>query len=229
MMAFKKAVIALSLVVLSAVPLMAGPYPPAVGKNGSTAVSRNDPAIIAWASGWIDYLPGEAVSSTWMNPRQALGPAEGNSFDVVSLGRGGEITLTFDPPLKNGPDWDLVLFENSFSDTFLELAYVEVSSDGQHFVRFDNDSRTAGPVGGFGALEPTNIDGFAGKYRQGFGTPFDLSELSAKGDVKAGLIDLNQISYVRIIDIVGDGTNFCLLYTSPSPRDRTRSRMPSSA
>ena len=24
-------------------------------------------------------------------------------------------------------------------------------------------------------------------------------------------------------------TNFCLLYTSPSPRDRTRSRMPSSA
>ena len=26
-----------------------------------------------------------------------------------------------------------------------------------------------------------------------------------------------------------DITNFCLLYTSPSPRDRTRSRMPSSA
>ena len=25
------------------------------------------------------------------------------------------------------------------------------------------------------------------------------------------------------------GYNFCLLYTSPSPRDRTRSRMPSSA
>ena len=26
-----------------------------------------------------------------------------------------------------------------------------------------------------------------------------------------------------------DSTNSCLLYTSPSPRDRTRSRMPSSA
>ena len=26
-----------------------------------------------------------------------------------------------------------------------------------------------------------------------------------------------------------DGLGFCLLYTSPSPRDRTRSRMPSSA
>ena len=28
---------------------------------------------------------------------------------------------------------------------------------------------------------------------------------------------------------VGDWTDICLLYTSPSPRDRTRSRMPSSA
>ena len=26
-----------------------------------------------------------------------------------------------------------------------------------------------------------------------------------------------------------ENANFCLLYTSPSPRDRTRSRMPSSA
>ena len=31
------------------------------------------------------------------------------------------------------------------------------------------------------------------------------------------------------IDIVGDQYKSCLLYTSPSPRDRTRSRMPSSA
>ena len=28
---------------------------------------------------------------------------------------------------------------------------------------------------------------------------------------------------------IGDTVNRCLLYTSPSPRDRTRSRMPSSA
>ena len=28
---------------------------------------------------------------------------------------------------------------------------------------------------------------------------------------------------------IGDGNAICLLYTSPSPRDRTRSRMPSSA
>ena len=29
--------------------------------------------------------------------------------------------------------------------------------------------------------------------------------------------------------VIDDDSNVCLLYTSPSPRDRTRSRMPSSA
>ena len=32
-----------------------------------------------------------------------------------------------------------------------------------------------------------------------------------------------------VLDILEDSVNGCLLYTSPSPRDRTRSRMPSSA
>jgi MoxR-like ATPase len=32
-----------------------------------------------------------------------------------------------------------------------------------------------------------------------------------------------------LIGLLADGHIFCLLYTSPSPRDRTRSRMPSSA
>ena len=36
------------------------------------------------------------------------------------------------------------------------------------------------------------------------------------------LIQLKELSYSKQID-------GCLLYTSPSPRDRTRSRMPSSA
>ena len=33
----------------------------------------------------------------------------------------------------------------------------------------------------------------------------------------------------RLILLIVDETHTCLLYTSPSPRDRTRSRMPSSA
>ena len=37
----------------------------------------------------------------------------------------------------------------------------------------------------------------------------------------------NNTIICRLID--GKYPNYCLLYTSPSPRDRTRSRMPSSA
>ena len=36
-----------------------------------------------------------------------------------------------------------------------------------------------------------------------------------------GDLDQEEINFLQ--------TEFCLLYTSPSPRDRTRSRMPSSA
>ena len=41
----------------------------------------------------------------------------------------------------------------------------------------------------------------------------------------AGLLDLGYIAFYA----VGAYLYACLLYTSPSPRDRTRSRMPSSA
>ena len=42
-------------------------------------------------------------------------------------------------------------------------------------------------------------------------------------------LDAAKLSLKAINVKVGDGVNSCLLYTSPSPRDRTRSRMPSSA
>ena len=49
---------------------------------------------------------------------------------------------------------------------------------------------------------------------------------------EAALIDVHDRGYVIIEDVLspGDCEDYrCLLYTSPSPRDRTRSRMPSSA
>jgi hypothetical protein len=183
----------------------AGPFEPAAGETCSHAVSKDNPAIVAWAAGVADYLPGSDLDFIWQNVANALGPAEGTSFDVVSLGRGGEITLTFDPPIVNGTGWDLAIFENGFRDTFIELAYVAVSSNGVDFVRFDGVSLTPGPVTAFGSLNPTDVDGFAGKYRQGFGTPFDLDDLAASPLVASGRLDLDAVTQVRIVDIVGDG------------------------
>jgi len=198
-------------------PAIAGPYAPAAGQSGSTAIHMDDPAFIGWATGWENYSVGTSVDPQWQDPNIALGKAVGTSGDIVSLGRGGQITLTFDTPITDGDGWDFAVFENSFSDTFLELAYVEVSSDGENFYRFDNNSLTSDPVLGFGSVEPTEITGYAGKYRQGYGTPFDLDYLHYllidPNDPSAGYkdvsgLDFNNVKYVKLLDIVGDGTYF---------------------
>jgi hypothetical protein len=161
----------------------------------------DDPAFVGWATGYVDYNPGTELDSQWQTPENALNEAVGSAEDIVSLGRGGSITMTFDTPITDGEGWDFAVFENAINDTFLELAYVEVSSDGTNFYRFDNNSLTPKPVGGFGAVEPTNITGYAGKYRQGYGTPFDLASL-----IGISGLDVNSIGWIRIVDIVGDGT-----------------------
>jgi hypothetical protein len=201
-----KALPTLAGAVLAAVALMstaahAGPYAPAAGQTGSTAVSKSSASIVQWASGYMNYQPGSNLDATWQTPAKALGAAQGTSTDIVGLGDGGSITLTFANDIVNGAGADFAVFENSFSDTYLELAWVEVSSNGIDFFRFPGVSFTASPVNGFGNIDPTNLNGLAGKYRQGFGTPFDLSVLSGK----AGL-DVNHVKYVRIVDIIGNGT-----------------------
>ncbi len=189
-----------------AFPCLAGPYAPAAGEPGSTAIHMDDSTFVGWATGWRDYNVGTNVDVYWHTPDLALGKADGTSFDIVSLGRGGTITLTFNSPITNGPGPDFAVFENAFDDNFLELGYVEVSSDGVNFYRFDNNFLTTSSAGGFGAIDPTNITGYASKYRQGYGTPFDLDPLyfTQAGDL--GGLDLNRVTHVRIVDIVGDGS-----------------------
>jgi hypothetical protein len=192
----------------------AGPFAPAAGQPGSTAISKDDPSIVAWATGWQDYNPAPGVDLAWQTPEKALGKAVGDSYDIVTLGDQGTITLTFDGYIQDGAGFDFVIFENSFGDSFLELGFVEVSSNGTDYFRFNAYSLTPSPVGAFGTVDPTNIDGLAGKYKQGWGTPFDLALLADTS------LDLDHIQYVRIVDIKGDGTefdNYPVAYGGPHP------------
>ena len=115
-------------------------YAPPPPDPTTTAVAYNDARIVNWAQGVASYLPGTGVSDPrWMMPSQAFGPAGTDTTAVVVLGNGGTITLTFALPITDGASWDFAVFENSFaSDVFLELGFVEVSSDGSHFARFDS-------------------------------------------------------------------------------------------
>ncbi|MBC2716283.1 MAG: PEP-CTERM sorting domain-containing protein [Desulfobacteraceae bacterium] len=183
-------------------------YSPVAGQEGSIAIHMDNPVLIGWANGYENYEIGTDVDEVWQTPEYALGKAIGTSYDIVSLGCGGSITMIFDPPIENGEGWDFAVFENSFNDYSLELSYVEVSSNGIDFVRFDNISLTPDPVSGYGSLDTTLINGFAGKFRQGYGTPFDLSDISEKPEVQSNIVDISRITHVRIVDIIGDGSFF---------------------
>ena len=188
----------------------AGPFAPAVGKTGTTAIHKSAPNIVGWATSVTGTLRGptnisdpNSLPASQGTVADVLGQADtdvADSFDVLSLGDGGKITVAFANPITNGPGADFAVFENSINDTFLELAFVEVSTDGIVFVRFPAVSytQTNTQVGGFDSLDATNLYNFAGKYRRGYGTPFDLAELSGKPG-----INLEQINFVRIVDVVG--------------------------
>jgi hypothetical protein len=206
------------------------PIPGFVGPEGDgTAEGANyvNPEFISWASGYVNYLPAPGVSTSdpytgvnWTVPSRALGPVTGDQTDVVSLGdlpagpgAPGEITMMFDLSVRNGVGADFAVFENGFSagggNFFAELAYVEVSSDGANFARFECDSLTADPVLTFYPIDPTDVYNLAGKhsngYTQSWGTPFDLAQLADHALVTAGLLDLSSINYIRLIDVPGSG------------------------
>ena len=85
-MALPKSLLFLAL--LSSPLAVAGPYAPAAGQPDSTALAAADPSISAWATGYLDYLPGANVSDTFKTPQKALGAASGNPTDTGEESRG---------------------------------------------------------------------------------------------------------------------------------------------
>lgn len=185
--------------------IAAAQYAPAAGQTGTTAMAADSSAFIAWATGSDLQRGYQNIADPSMGYASV-----GDSFSVVgiagtngvvSLGDGGSAIVHFAHPIVNGPSWDFAVFENSFNDTFLELAFVEVSSDGTHFYRFPASSltQTDSQTLSFGATDPAKINNLAGKYRAMYGTPFDLAEMTGI----AGL-DVNDVRFVKIVDVIGD-------------------------
>ena len=183
-----------------------GPFCGAVGSEGCNAIRFDSSAVVGWATGCtvvrgpVDIVDPDGPRVRFGTEAAGIGPAGTSTTSAVSLGDGGTATLTFSQPITNVEGPDFAVFENSFNDVFLELAFVEVSSDGERFVRFPATSLTPidEQVGTYGTVDPTYINNLAGKYRVAYGTPFDLEELRDSAD-----IDINNITHVRIVDVVG--------------------------
>lgn len=118
-----------------------------------------------WADRVVSFTPGVGGAAGYDNPATALGSptritgeavgfpgpvtpfaAAFESDELVSIGRGGSLTVAFDEPVYDSPDnpfgIDLLIFGNSF--------YFDVSSD---------FSGLAGPVAAEGGLVEVSADG----------------------------------------------------------------------
>jgi hypothetical protein len=179
----------------------------APGSTNTSAMHKDSSAFVAWANGctvgrgWQDAAD-QSLGTTTVG-LDAYGTLKAGVNGVVSLGDGGTAILSFANSIKNGPGYDFAVFENGFADDFLELAFVEVSSDGINFVRFPATSNTqfTAQVGAFDPLDCTKLNNLAGKYRVDYGTPFDLEEVK-----NAPGLNVNAITHIKIIDVVGSIT-----------------------
>ena len=178
----------------------------AVGTIGTSAIYKDSSAFVSWANTCVvtrGYQDIALTTSGYANVGlDSNGTKKASVNPVVSLGDGGIAILTFTSPITNGAGYDFAVFENSFNDVFLELAFVEVSSDGINYFRFPatSNTQTLTQIGPFdNAGDATKLNNLAGKYRGNYGTPFDLQELQSV----VGL-NINSITHVKIIDVVGN-------------------------
>jgi len=188
-------------------------FAPAQDKPGTTAMHADSSAFVAWATGCVAEPgpmnitnPSAGLAGQGWPAENVIGVPQG-TYGVTCLGDGGRATVTFASPICNRPGPDFAVFENGFANAqntdmwFLELGFVEVSSDGENFFRFPAISmvQTETQVGGMGCIDPAQIHNLASKYGAMYGTPFDLDEVPDDS-----LLDKNNITHVRIIDVIGN-------------------------
>jgi hypothetical protein len=185
-------------------------FAPQSGILGTTALHKTNTSIKGWATGCEIFRGYRNISDKSMgltiagDHSAAIGLADG---EIVSLGDSGVAVLSFSQPLYNGFGADFAVFENGFQnptnleESYMELAFVEVSSDGKNYFRFPATSNTNSAVQIEGVGQYMNaryVHNLAGKYIGQFGTPFDLEDLKGIEG-----LDINRIISIRIVDVVG--------------------------
>lgn len=210
---------------LGTLGLAAGPLHAAPPYAGPTDTSHPiDPAIASDSDAFVEWADGIDESRTDFAPEGSTSIDESGGFnslgeltqDLIDTGEEpGFLTVTFPTGIRNGEGADFAVFENAQglfggeNELFVELAYVEVSTDGESFARFPsiylNEEDSFSGTRSFAEYDVTNIFNLAGKHQAGFGTPFNLDDLLDDPLVTSGAIDLDNIQFVKLVDIPGSG------------------------
>lgn len=154
----------------------------------------------------VSFTPGTCAGfGANRMPDVVLGPPSGapegqGSTDVVSLGTGGEIVLSFEPnALVDGPGVDLLVFENAFlkagtDATFAEPGEVSVSDDGETWTTFPCTATAApwGPCAGWHAVTQSGPGVSPVDPAKAGGDPYDLAD-----------VGVTRARFVRIRDVGG--------------------------
>ena len=158
----------------------------------------------------VAYTPGaDGGFGSEFLPDIVLGLPRGTgefaaSTDVVSLGDGGQIVLSFDDNvIVDGPGPDLRIFENPFRNGpglfFREAGFVELSPDGLVWTRLAWDAASFAGLAGITPVFANPQNGLDPRTAAAGGDAFDLAD--------AGLA---EVRFVRIVDpgaVVADPGN----------------------
>ncbi len=208
-------------------PLTPGAVLNPIFRGWATETIEYTPSDQTWSGPWND--PAKALGPVTGSNFDIVSLGELTQQEILQGAPPGYITLAFGDPhdqndeavIRNGAGYDFAIFENGMisqvttaagslkGKLLAELAYVEVSSNGQDFVRFPAVSLTPGRAGSYGTIEMSNVHNLAGKHPNGYGvclgTAFDLDELADHPDVVSGKVDLHAVRYVRLVDVPGSG------------------------
>lgn len=164
----------------------------ALGRGGSITLTFGRP--VPRQSGWNFAVFNNAFLST--------------APDLVD--RGGGTNYVHDNSGTN-----LVPVARGYNFVWCKPAFVDASSDATNWARFPVTYWNTDVL--FQASVPdspdhwlsqdaTMIDGLAGRAVLQYGTAFSLSTLTNTPQVMSGLVDLSNIRYIRLTDVIGDGS-----------------------
>ena len=168
---------------------------PRVDPTGAGGKTSSALAPVEYASKVVSFTKGEKGGlHEDQLPGIVLGPPRGGgccagSLDVLSLGDGGEVVLSFDAPIVDEPGVDFLVFENAFQiagnpDAILaEPGEVSVSEDGERWTTFPCTAKEA-PWGACAGWHPVYASANApvdpAAPAKAGGDPFDLADVGVK-------------------------------------------------